>query len=279
MRVDELDLNDNHEEQSENLKETYTEESYAVNREMRKKKRNASVKRKHIFLKTFLVLFCLVGVLLTPVFSIKSISVSGNSYLSKEQIIDASGISKNSNIFIFQTKKAVDGLEELSFVDVAEVKRVFPSGVSISIKECKPVAQVACGQSLFLVIDETGKILDTADNSEKYKVTLINNVTIDEFEVGKKIKVEDTATFEKLLLLSQEIVKNSMSEVVSDIYSKNTDLYVTLNTGVRCNLGNSSNLSYRVKFINEVYKSIPKEKKGRLEFVEEYKAVFTEDEE
>lgn len=278
MRVDELNYNGDFEEVKTAFEEEHDEENYVINRAMRKKKRNAMIKRKHVFLKVFLVLFSIFGVLLTPVFNIKNISVSGNSYLSKEQIIHASGISGNKNIFIFQSKKAVSGLEDLSFVDVAEVKRTFPSGVKISIKECKPIAQIACGQSLFLVVDKEGKILDTAESAEKYNVTCINNIDISEFEVGKKIKVEDIMTFESLLLLSQEISENAMTGAVSDVYSKNGDLYINLKKGVRCNLGKGANLSYRVKFINEVHKSVPDGKKGRLEFVEEYKAVFTEDE-
>lgn len=297
MKVDELNykngvFEDENEDFSENektenfdgeakenkIEDEYREEDYVASRMARKQKRNTKIKRQHIFVKTFLVLFLIVGVLLTPVFNINYISVSGNSYLSKEQIIEASGLNKNSNIFVFQTKKAVSGLENLSFVDAAQVKRVFPTSVKIYVKECTPVAQISCGQSLYLVVDKKAKILDTASVTDKYDVPVISGIDVSEFEVGKKVKVENEKTFEKILLLSQEIGENSMTEDTQSIYAKDEDLYIKLKRGITCNLGQGDNLSYRIKFIKEVYKSIPEDKTGKLEFVEEYKAVFTEDE-
>lgn len=290
MRVDELNYKDgNFENENDNEMLTeyemgedvgagYSEGTYVANKEARKQKRNAKIKRRHNFLKIMLVLFCVVGVLLTPVFNIKTISVSGNSYLSKEQIIEASGILKNSNIFIFQTKKAVSDLENLSFVDVAKVKRTFPTGVQIHVKECVPTAQISCGQSLYLIVDKNGKILDTASKAEKYNLPCIKDINVSEFEVGGIVKTEDKKMFEKLLLLSREISENKMTENVESIYAKKTSMYVNLKRGIICDLGEGNNLSYRIKFIKEVYDSIPEEKTGKLEFVEEYKAVFTEDE-
>lgn len=297
MKVDELNykngvFEDENEDFSENektenfdgeagenkIEDEYREEDYVASRMARKQKRNTKIKRQHIFVKTFLALFLIVGVLLTPVFNINYISVSGNSYLSKEQIIEASGLNKNSNIFVFQTKKAVSGLENLSFVDTAQVKRIFPTSVKIYIKECTPAAQISCGQSLYLVVDKKAKILDTASVTDKYDVPVISGINVSEFEVGKKVKVENEKTFEKILLLSQEIGENSMTEDTQSIYAKDEDLYIKLKRGITCNLGQGDNLSYRIKFIKEVYKSIPEDKTGKLEFVEEYKAVFTEDE-
>lgn len=266
------------EETTEEITEEYSEENYVANKEARKQKRNTKIKRRHTFIKVMLALLCVVGVLMTPVFNIKSVTVSGNTFLTDEQVIQASGISKNSNIFIFQTKKAVNGLENLSFVDVAKVKRTFPSGVNIYIKECTPIAQIACGHSLYLVVDKNAKILDAVSNVKKYDVPCISDVAVSEFEVGNKIKVEDQKAFDRLLLLSSEISENDMAGDVENIYAKNASLYIKMKRDITCNLGQGENLSYRVKFVKEVYKSIPEEKTGKLEFVEEYKAVFTEDE-
>lgn len=265
-------------EDMQNTAEEYDDSGYIAGRTARKQKRNAKIRRKHNFVKAILALLCLFGVLLTPVFNIKSITVSGNSYLSEEQVIVASGITKNSNIFVFQTKKAVNGLESLSFVDAAKITRTFPSGVKIQIKECTPAAQISCGQALYLAVDKSGKILDAVSDPKKYDVPCISGVTVTEFEVGEKVKTQNNKLFTKLLLLACEINETQMTQDVESIYVKNAELYVKLKKGVTCNLGQGDNLSYRIKFINEVCKSIPEGKTGSLEFVEEYKAVFTEDE-
>ena len=255
-----------------------TESDFYSYRELKKKQKMSVFRKKHVFLNIFLVVFLILCAFLTPIFNVNNIIVNGNTILSEDKIIDASGIYISKNIFTFQCEKAKDGIEKLSFVDAAEVKRTFPSGIIINIKECMPIAQIACGESLYLVVDKHGKVLDTADKKEKYNVPEVDNTDIMEFEVGKVVNPRDKTVFSNLLILAQEIKNVGISDITEKISCKNSELILHLKGNVRCNVGAGGNLSYRVKFIKEVYESIPEGKSGELKFVEEYKAVFTEDE-
>ncbi len=277
METENQILNEIAETENDNIDYGYESDFYSYH-ELKSKRTTAKLKKKHIFLKVFLVVFLFSCALLTPIFNVSNIVVNGNSILSEERIIDASGISVSKNIFTFQCSKAKDSVEKLSFVDVAEVKRTFPSGVIINIKECKPIAQITCGQSLYLVVDKSGKVLDTADNKEKYDVPEIDNINIMEFEVGKVVGPENKRVFDNLLILAREIKNVGISDITEKISCDNEEMILHLDGNIRCNVGNGGNLSYRVKFVKEVYDSIPEGKTGILEFVEEYKAVFTEDE-
>ena len=265
----------------------YTEDAEGNNNEelksvdykkLRKKHISARRRGKHIFLKVFLVLFLILCAFLTPVFNVNKIVVVGNSILSEEKIIDASGIYLSKNIFTFQCSKAKDEIEKLSFVDICEVERELPSEVVINIKECVPIAQIKCGQSLFLIVDKSGKVLDISDNRKKYDIPELDNISVIEFEVGKKVNPENTSTFNNMLLLAQEVKNSGVSEMTESLTCKDDELIICLKGDIKCNIGNGENMPYRVKFIREVYESIPEGKKGTLKFVEEYKAVFTEDE-
>ncbi len=255
-----------------------TESDFYSYHELKKKQKMSGLRKKHVFLNIFLIVFLVSCAFLTPIFNVNNIIVKGNTILSEDKIIDASGIYVSKNIFTFQCAKAEDGVEKLSFVDTAEVKRTFPAGVIINIKECKPIAQISCGQSLYLVVDKHGKVLDTADKKEKYNVPEIDDTDIVEFEVGKVVNPANKKVFDNLLILAQEIENVGISDITEKISSKDSELILHLDGNVRCNVGVGDNLSYRVKFIKEVYESIPENKSGELKFVEEYKAVFTEDE-
>ncbi len=255
-----------------------TESDFYSYRELKKKRKMSGLRKKHVFLNGFLIVFLLSCAFLTPIFNVNNIVVNGNTILSEDKIIDASGIYVSKNIFTFKCEKAEDGVEKLSFVDAAEVKRAFPSGVIINIKECKPIAQISCGQSLYLVVDKHGKVLDTTDKKEKYSVPEIENTNIMEFEVGKIVNPENKKVFDNLLILAQEIKNVGISDITEKISCRNNELILCLKGDIRCNVGIGENLSYRVKFIKEVFDSIPENKSGELKFVEEYKAVFTEDE-
>ncbi len=255
-----------------------TENDFYSYRELKTKRKMAGLRRKHTFVKIFLIVFLFSCALLTPIFNVNNIIVKGNTILSEDKIIDASGIYVSKNIFTFQCSKAEDEVKKLSFVDAAEVKRSFPSGVVINIKECKPIAQIRCGQSLYLIVDKQGKVLDTSDDKEKYNVPEIDNMNIMEFEVGKITEPENEIVFKNLLILAQEIKNVGISDITEKISCRANELVLHLEGNVRCNIGTGGNMSYRVKFIKEVFDSIPEGKSGELKFVEEYKAVFTEDE-
>ena len=239
-----------------------------------KKKKN-TVYRQKIIVTLFLLLFICAGILLTPVFSIKKISVYGNGYVTTDKILEASTAKTDKNIFLFTLKEAEKKIGEISFIDKVTVKRIFPSEVSISVKECVPVAQVMCGQSLYIVIDGNGKILDTAGAREKYGVPVITDMPIDEFEVAKKIVSSNGEDLRKVLTLLKSLSENEVIESVSSVYIKDGSLHAVFNDIVNCNFGQGDNLSYRVKFVKECLQKIPEGQGGEIRFMEDYKAVFT----
>ena len=225
----------------------------------------------------FLLCFIGIGVLLTPVFNIQKITVTGNNYIPTEKILEISPAKTNSNIFLFKKTDMQKKIAEISFVQNVDVLRIFPSEVRIEIKECKPIAQVMCGQSLYLIIDKSGKILDTAGNIEKYGVPVISALEIDEFEVGKRIEIQNKEQFEKTLMLLQELMQNAILDSTTSVFANDSGLHAVFREKIDCNFGYEDNLSYRVKFVKECLKKIPDDESGKITFMEEHKAVFTKD--
>lgn len=243
-----------------------------------KKKRNI-LNRQKIIVTVFLIMFIGIGILLTPVFNVKKITVNGNNYLSTDKILEISTAKTDKNIFLFTKSDAERKISELSFVDEVSVDRIFPSEVSITIKECTPIAQVMCGQSLYLIIDKNGKILDTAGNIEKYAVPVITDMEISEFEVSKNIVTSDRDNLNKMLVLLRELSQNGLMDSVTNVYSGGNELHAVFNKNIDCNFGYEDNLSYRVKFVRECLGKIPEGQGGEIRFMEDYKAVFTKESE
>ena len=239
-----------------------------------KKKKN-TVKKQKITVTLFLLLFVCIGVLLTPVFYVKKISVSGNSYITTDKILDASTAKINKSIFLFSAHEAEKKIGELSFADSVKVKRIFPSEVMITVSECTPTAQIMCGQSLFIVIDKNGKALDTAGAKDKYAVPVISDMDIDEFEVSKKVISKNQDDLKKILTLLRAFSENETLGTVNSVSIKNGSLYAVFRDNIVCNFGEGDNLSYRVKFVKECLQKIPEGQSGEIRFMEDYKAVFT----
>jgi cell division protein FtsQ len=238
------------------------------------KNKKTKVHKNTVTVNLILVILIVIVGLMTPVFGVSTFEVNGARILSEDKIIDASGIKDGSNIFLFRTSVIEKKIKELSFVENVKVKRALPNKVIINIEERKPVAQVACGESLFIVIDSFGMILDTTNESLKYAVPLISDVSVSQFQVGKRIVVSDSDDFPRLMKVSTELYENMLLDRVKRIYSDINGAKIEVEGGIVCEIGNGDNIPYRVKFIGKAIAGIPKGKKGTIEFIDERKAVF-----
>jgi cell division septal protein FtsQ len=247
---------------------------------MKRKKHNKTrVYKNTVIINSFIIILIITLSLLSPVFAVREITVNGTNHLSADKIIESSNVKLNSNIFIFRTSSVKENIDKLAFVKKNDVIRVFPNRLVINVVECKPIAQVLCGKSLYIVVDESGKILDTTSEKAKYAVPVIEGVVVEQFEVSKKIVTNDEETFDSLILIAQELYENMMVDKINKIYIDNSALKISFLGGVNCDLGSGKNISYRIRFIKEVFSKIPKGARGVIEFIEEYKAVFKPNEE
>lgn len=244
-----------------------------------------STRKKHkknkVFKTTLLVTLALIGLtvaigLLTPAFYIREITVTGTGLLTPEKVLDASGLTVGTNIFTFRTDTVTNNISSLSFVKEVSVSRAFPDKVSIVISECKPIAQILCGESLYIIVDETGKILDTTSERSKYGVPAIEGVWVEQFQVGNIVETTDPDQVSLLLTISEELFSQEMSDSVDKLSISRGDIFLHFQSGIKADIGDGSNYTYKIKFLKEVMAEIPAEKAGTIEFIDEYKAVFKE---
>ena len=95
-----------------------------------KQKRKRKIKR---FLKWTSIICIISGgtafALVSPIFNIKEINVTGNN------IVSISELSKEQNIFKFFNKKVVENVKSNPYVETAKVKRKLPNKVEIQVEE------------------------------------------------------------------------------------------------------------------------------------------------
>ena len=103
--------------------------------------------------------------LASDLFRVSQITVQGNSRLTDNQAIALSDIQVGINTFSLDLGLIGQKIEENSWVQQADVQRIFPRQVVISITERQPVAIINLGYLYYL--DKQGeifKVLDANDN-------------------------------------------------------------------------------------------------------------------
>ena len=131
--------------------------------------------------------------------NIEDVIIKGNDCLSEDEIFYKSGIQLGVNIFKLDLKKSKDSLMQEPWIKEAEIKRVIPNKIIISLKERKSAAIVHIGEEYFFSNKE-GVVLSKIDRpEERFGLPLVLGLEIDEIKIGDSIdKTEFRAALESI---------------------------------------------------------------------------------
>lgn len=222
------------------------------NSSRKKRKKLISKKKVTVFISSILLIgVVIVFLLAAPVFNITKIEVDGNKSVSKENIINLSGLKKGENIFKLGSK-VNEKIKENKYIEKVNVKRVFPNTVKIMVQEREIKYQINLINS-YVYIDKNGYILE--NSSLKKEVPTIVGLKITENELINKRRLE-SEDLEKLGKINKIIesgksinldkiiteVNCSQNEYVLYLESKNKKIYI----------GDTVNLINKMLYIQKI---------------------------
>lgn len=96
-----------------------------------------------------------------PTFLLKTIEVSGVERLSEEDVLEASGVSANMNIFDVEILQVEESVEAMPWVKEALVERELPDTLRVRIDEWSP--EMVLVDSGYQLVGDNGKVFKTID--------------------------------------------------------------------------------------------------------------------
>ena len=157
-------------------------------------------KKKHYLLRFLIVvgvIAALIAFLLSPVFNVKKITVTGNYYYTDDEVINIAAATKGVNIFIHSGRSAIkERLEKDPYFSDVKVSMGLPSTLKIRVTERRQVAAIVYGNQ-YVVIDVNGTVL--RKTSVDPKVTLLRGLTLSRIETGSKVKAVEKETLKSTL--------------------------------------------------------------------------------
>lgn len=156
----------------------------------RQMKKRASQRRARFCL--FLITAAVLSVMfLTPLFNIRSVSISGTEKVTSEQTDGIVRSVEGQNLFTVGIKKFRDNLLAIPYIKDVEVKRkLYPPSLTITVTERVPVAYIATAGG-FVIIDETCTVLETALQPPS-GIPGITGVSPKSPVPGQKIDIDET---------------------------------------------------------------------------------------
>lgn len=123
------------------------------------KKRKAKRRKKRIrILLIVLIIILIVAFFVSDYSRLKSITVSGNNRVERQEIIDAAKINLRQDYTFFTSTDAIGSrVKNVPLIKEVRVSKNLFGNVSIKVVEADPIGQSIINNVLF-VIDETGRI-------------------------------------------------------------------------------------------------------------------------
>lgn len=220
----------------------------------------------HGFIGLILVLVMLIAGMLfmkSSYFAVGEVVVEGNHYITVEDVYHIADIPEKLNIFNLNTSDIRSRLlNDLRIAEV-DVSRRFPGTIVIHITERKPVTYVTSSYG-FLELDSQGIVLAAFKNLKHMNVPMITGIRLDNEYVSDSIENPTIRSVVRYLASLDEPVLNQISEVNVRVPEQIT-AYTASSVQIR--LGNSANLSDKVKFTNSILHEIH-DKKMNVEYID-----------
>ena len=151
----------------------------------------------------------------SPRFTVTSIEVTGQSRLSRDDIVTAAGISSGANLFTLDPREIVARLEALPLIRRAEVIRTFPDRVTLVVEERRPFTVVHAERLHW--IDEEGVSLGVEPRAVALSTPVLSGLRADDLGVNGQRSASERAgvaiSLLHLLLRSKSSLLGQISEI------------------------------------------------------------------
>jgi len=159
----------------------------------------------------------------SPLFIISGIEITGGELITKNSIVSSLEIMPEMRIFDIKTSELKNKILSNKLIKDVSVKRIYPSIISIKIKEKQPVAFVISKKSYLL--DETGELLPMPEQIRVYDLPVITGIKNIETKLKKNENIDELKTIINILKLIKKSEINLYNNI-SEINFKTSDLLV-----------------------------------------------------
>jgi len=229
---------------------------------------------------------------LSSLFNITAIEVYGNNKIDTDALISATKIQIGSNgfekvgnsfrnYFFFRYGNEENSiLNSFPYAKKAKVMFCLPNTVRISVEERIPMFFVN-HNGLYILLDEEGYVLEESDKPYK-SVIFVEGVSFKSYKKGQALAADDPDYIEYIKKLKSEIPKydENNNVKINPLITKIDigdpfRIKVELDGRILADLGDLSEIGYRLDFIKDIYfNKLKKTDKGYLEYTEDQKYNF-----
>ena len=174
----------------------------------------------------------------SPIFVLRNINVTGNQFVSNEEICRIASIHEGENMFQLETDEIRETLLKDLRIEQVNIRRKFPSALDIEITERIPLAIVPCDYG-YLDIGKDGTVLSAHRTLSEMPVPLVTGVKLEDLFVGDKVAEDNLQQVLTYLDLLDDFSRKQLSEISID---NPEHVIAYTNNSVQIRIGKMENL-------------------------------------
>ena len=190
-------------------------------------------------------------------FKVETISVSGTTQYSSDEIIAASGVQKGDNLFLLNKYEISDAIiEQLPYVSSVNISRKLPDTLCIEVTDSNQGGVIAC-DGTYWVISSDGKVL--GKRNEAGSGALIQGIELQQPEVGQTVAAAEGSErkLSQLLELLAALEEKGMLTGVSGIdFSENSVISMDYAQRFTVKLAYGADFSYKLAQLSKVIEQL-----------------------
>ena len=214
----------------------------------KKEKKSKTVRKLIVVLAVLAVLF-ITGLSFAGVFRVRQVTVTGNAYYTKEQVVDLL-LDEGSlqNTLLVYLKYKYQEHPEIPFIDDFEVTMDSWQSLKIRVYEKNIVGYVRyLGQDVYF--DKDGIVVESS-TQELEGIPQISGVTFDSLAMHQPLSVEDPTIFDTILSITKLLTKYELDP--DEIrFGAGGELFLQLGD-VKVALGTGDNLDEKISRLKQL---------------------------
>lgn len=177
---------------------------------------------------------------------VDTIEIDGCSRFTDEEILARSGLSTGRHIWLMNTAKAETLIEEDPYIAKAEISRVYPDKLVITVTE-RSEAAVIVGMNVQAVIDASGYVLYIGARADYSGLIKVSGMGSGGYRVNQRLGEESDFNSSTLIALLSAIYAQGIQADI-DIVDMSNPLSITMTTvsGLKLHIGQPDELEQKL---------------------------------
>ena len=199
----------------------------------------------------FAVVAVSIGLILslTVFFKTETIEVEGSTKYQPGAIIGTAGIQVGDNLFRIDDQQVEKALTSTyPYIESVSVRRALPSKVTLRITEAVELGAFVQQNGTYVLVSETGRVLEIASGTPGNGVLVVNGVEIEDPQLCQAIPAENNESLSMLQCLVEAIRATGFENITRIDLSDRLNMYIVYDDRVRIELGSETELPDKLDF-------------------------------